>query len=98
MILCEGVTSISEVSSLVGRIQAVFDQPIEFNGHTLHLTASLGIAHSSPKQPLSGELLLDADAAMYRAKQQGGGHASQVIDLSEPDQTVTQQPSGDHTD
>lgn len=82
VVLCEGVTSPPQVASLVRRIEAAFAQPFEVDGRELKITASLGVAHSSPSVPLSGDLLREADAAMYRAKR-GGGGTSQVINLSD---------------
>lgn len=79
VVLCEGVGSPDEVMSLARRIKATFDRPFELNGLTLHMTASLGIAHSGPNLPLSGDLLREADAAMYRAKRAGGGVSQAVI-------------------
>ncbi len=60
-------------AALVGRgILDVLLEPLVLDGHEIPVAASLGIA----VWPLSGRdrLLKDADAAMYRAKKQGGNN------------------------
>ncbi len=48
-------------------------QPIDLNGYTWHTSASIGIA-VCPDDGQNAELLIkNAESAMYRAKEQGGG-------------------------
>ncbi len=57
--------------TLLDRIMAAVCQPVDFDGYSLAVTCSLGIA-SYPEDADDGQLLLErADAAMYRAKESG---------------------------
>ncbi len=56
---------------MLERIMQEVGEPVEIDGHTLHVTCSLGVT-SFPEDGHTPQLLLDrADAAMYRAKQSG---------------------------
>ncbi|MCK9460402.1 MAG: EAL domain-containing protein [Proteobacteria bacterium] len=49
---------------------------IDADGHSLQITASVGIVLSKPEYDRAEEMLRDGDTAMYRAKSGGsGGHA-----------------------
>ena len=62
--------AIAEVAQRL--VDAVID-PFELDGREVFITASVGVAVSEHGAETPEELLRDADAAMYRAKQQGGG-------------------------
>ena len=51
------------------------NNPIEFNGKTLHVGASIGIRLLSFQKLETETAIGEADIAMYRAKQAGGGCA-----------------------
>jgi len=55
------------------RAAAAIREPIFVEAHTVHLDASIGIAFAGGEDP--EELLGNADAAMYEAKQQRTNHA-----------------------
>ena len=59
------------IASLMSKILASIAEPVMIEGHELHVTASIGFS----LYPTDGEdaetLLKNADAAMYRAKEQG---------------------------
>ncbi len=60
-----------EAARVARRIQDEFTKPVEIEGHTLFVTASIGIS-LYPLDDLSIDgLLKHADAAMYRAKDNG---------------------------
>jgi two-component system cell cycle response regulator len=61
------------VMVVVDRIRKQFAaEPFEWNGETVHVTASFGIAGFSGKRaPEFNQLVSQADAALYRAKHQG---------------------------
>ena len=85
--LCENLADRADAEVLGRRIGASFEEPFDLSGLELPLTASVGIAVSAPGEPISDGLLVEADAAMYRAKQNGssGRRASGRCDLLDPD-------------
>jgi diguanylate cyclase (GGDEF)-like protein len=72
VLLCEDVTSEPAALKIVDRLRQVFDEPFRLNGGERELSASIGVVHGSPGSS-PAHLLRDADSAMYRAKEQGGG-------------------------
>jgi diguanylate cyclase (GGDEF)-like protein/PAS domain S-box-containing protein len=74
---------------VVERLQEALSQQIEIEAHTIHTSASIGIAISSELYNTSDEIVRDADIAMYRAK--NSGHATYaVFDTSMHDQAMLQ--------
>jgi diguanylate cyclase (GGDEF)-like protein/PAS domain S-box-containing protein len=69
-ILCEG-TDEEEASGVATRIAERLSEPFDLDGKEMFLNASIGIAVSRNPDDDPEDLLRDADAAMYRAKQQG---------------------------
>ncbi|HWF56662.1 MAG TPA: EAL domain-containing protein [Solirubrobacteraceae bacterium] len=75
LILCDGLPRSEYAPKLAARVAAVLDQPFRLASREVHLTCSVGIAVA----PMAGTpvdaatLVRDADAAMYAAKQCGGG-------------------------
>ena len=73
VVLCEDVADESEAEALADRIASILAQPVIVAGEETTVTVSVGIAFAPPAG--SGEnpesLVRDADAAMYRAKEQG---------------------------
>ncbi len=82
VILCEDLDTPGEVDAIAGRIHSALQGPFDLSGAHVEITASVGIAFSSLGGHLSEELLGDADAAMYKAKREGGAR-HQIIDLRE---------------
>ncbi|WP_153146518.1 bifunctional diguanylate cyclase/phosphodiesterase [Dechloromonas sp. H13] len=70
----EAVRSEDEVAMLAQEVIAAFDAPFRIGGHDLFLTASVGISIFPNDGTSVGELLRNADTAMYRAKALGRGH------------------------
>lgn len=70
-ILLESAESAQDAVSVVERIQERLARPFRIYGHTLHITASVGIVMLSASYRHPQEVLRDADLAMYRAKAQG---------------------------
>lgn len=72
-VLVENILTVSDLDIVAGRIMHEMHQPFTIFGHTVDAGVSIGAAMAGPDH-LTPELLLrDADLAMYRAKQQGGG-------------------------
>jgi predicted signal transduction protein with EAL and GGDEF domain len=65
--------------SLAARIDNALSSPFELTNVTITFSASVGMAYAGPGQAITGQLIVDADIAMYQAKRNGGaGH--QIID------------------
>lgn len=73
LIMLSGVTSESEIEDTVRGIQRRFEDPLEVDGQEFDLSLSVGGA----RFPADGEdgdtLIMNADAALHRAKRQGPG-------------------------
>lgn len=61
-----------DVMTIAEKIRSELSQPFEFDGYQLHLTPSIGIAHSPQHGDDEQQLIRRADQAMYRAKHSGG--------------------------
>jgi diguanylate cyclase (GGDEF)-like protein len=55
------------------RVLEAMEREFEVCGHTIHASASIGVAIAGPDHTAPELLIRDADFAMYRAKQDGGG-------------------------
>lgn len=79
VVLSTDVSGDAAVTALAQRVLHVVSEPVELAGRRITLAASVGLVVASPGQTASG-VLRDADIAMYRAKQRGGG-GYEVFDL-----------------
>jgi diguanylate cyclase (GGDEF)-like protein/PAS domain S-box-containing protein len=79
-ILLDGVTTETSTTIVAERVTAALRQAFRVDGHELFMTASIGIAMSSPGIT-SAELIRNADIAMYDAKR-GSRARSAVFDES----------------
>lgn len=70
-ILLEDIEDISATIQVAERIQKELALPFNLNEHEVFTSASIGIALSSTGYNQPGQLLRDADTAMYRAKTLG---------------------------
>lgn len=70
-ILLDDITDILDASQVAERIHSAMLQPFEVSGHEVFVSTSIGITLGGPIYQTPGELLRDADTAMYRAKSQG---------------------------
>ncbi len=71
-VLLEQIISVEDVATVAQRILQLLAQPIIVNHHQLQITGSLGVTIYPWDSANPQELLSHADAAMYRAKAQGG--------------------------
>ncbi len=71
-IILEGLSSDSDISMVAQRITKSLAEPFQLKDHTASIGASIGITVYPSDDHEIDELLKHADAAMYRAKQQGG--------------------------
>ncbi len=72
-VLVDGVTSASDLESVAKRVQAAMSKSFELFGHKVNVGVSIGAALAGPEHTSPDLLIRDADFAMYRAKQSGGG-------------------------
>jgi len=80
-ILLDDVKEPTDAEIVARRIHDVTAQPFEISGTEVRATVSIGVALSASAHARVEDLLLDADAAMYRAKAQGRAR-SVVFDVS----------------
>ena len=70
VVVCQETETLSGAMAVADRIATALREPFRIGGEEIFLTVSVGIAIAGPGA--SSELLLrNADAAMYRAKEQG---------------------------
>jgi Amt family ammonium transporter len=72
-ILVENIQSVSGMEIVATRVLEAMEREFEVCGHTIHASASIGVAIAGPDHVVPEMLIRDADVAMYRAKQDGGG-------------------------
>jgi diguanylate cyclase (GGDEF)-like protein/PAS domain S-box-containing protein len=69
-LVLEGVLDEEQAKIVAERVQSALRPAFDVDGHHLFVSASIGIALSGPKAS-AGELLRNADIAMYAAKRHG---------------------------
>ncbi len=72
-VLCTGVTIPNDATRVAERIVAALAVPFEYEGLTLEVGASAGVAFSQPGSNDHSSLLARADRALYQAKSEGRG-------------------------
>jgi predicted signal transduction protein with EAL and GGDEF domain len=70
VIVCEDVVDAATAASIAHRVLQAFDAPLYVGGGLRYATLSIGVAIAEPGSS-AGQVLRDADAAMYRAKELG---------------------------
>jgi diguanylate cyclase (GGDEF)-like protein/PAS domain S-box-containing protein len=82
--------------ALVGeRLQRSVHESVMVDGHELTVTASVGFATNSEAGMSAGDLLRDADAAMYRAKAGGRDRVERFTDDVRSESIATLQTTAD---
>lgn len=72
-VLVEGITNVGDLETVSKRVLAAMSKSFDVFGHQVNAGASIGAALAGPEHTSSDMLIRDADFAMYRAKQAGGG-------------------------
>ncbi len=72
-VVCTRAASDLAIAEVAERLVEAVVDPFEIDGREVFVTASVGVAISEHGRESPEELLRDADAAMYRAKDLGGG-------------------------
>jgi diguanylate cyclase (GGDEF)-like protein len=70
-LLVESAGSIAETVSIAQKMLELAKEPIEVEDHTLYISLSIGIALAPQDATNARDLLKNADAAMYKAKEEG---------------------------
>jgi diguanylate cyclase (GGDEF)-like protein/PAS domain S-box-containing protein len=73
VVICEDIAGEPEAVTVAGRIAGVLRRPFVLDGRELFITVSIGVVIVEDGSASATEMLRDADAAMYRAKQSGPG-------------------------
>lgn len=71
VVLCDDVKEVAIAEGIAQRIQNSLSEPFGVAGTELFISASIGIAMSSPEYQSPEDMLRDADITMYRAKAAG---------------------------
>ena len=82
VVVCEAITKKLQIHMIAARIVEALGSPFPLDDVVVEVSASVGIAFSTPKGTDPEELLREADIAMYQAKRRGGG-THQVVDVRE---------------
>jgi diguanylate cyclase (GGDEF)-like protein len=72
--LLDGLNGVRDVEAIARRVVMELAIPFHLEGHTVQIGASVGIALQPPGPARAGDLLRDADMAMYHAKFSGKNH------------------------
>ncbi len=76
VVLCRDLISEDSVIAMARQILKRFRDPVALNGQDHRISTSIGISISKPSDsPRADDLVRDADAAMYRAKETKSGYA-----------------------
>ena len=70
-VIIEDVSALDDIQILAERILQVMTQPVHMGGHTLYISCSIGISVYPQDGKNPEHLVKFADAAMYRAKEEG---------------------------
>ncbi len=73
VVLLDGINGTEDAVTVAQRLLKVFAQPHDIAGQSIVSTASIGIAVNEGTYNSADDILRDADAAMYTAKQNGKG-------------------------
>ncbi|MBY0431465.1 MAG: diguanylate cyclase, partial [Rhodospirillales bacterium] len=73
VLLVDNIQAPEDALSIAAHIQATLRAPFQVETNNLVIAASIGITMGPGEYLESGEILRDADTAMYRAKAAGGG-------------------------
>jgi len=72
-VLVENILTAYDLETIAARILQEIGRPFDIFGHSVHAGVSIGAAMAGQAHTTSNLLIRDADYAMYRAKQAGGG-------------------------
>ena len=71
VVVCSDLGSIDDAHDIADRVGALLQHPFTVKGRSVFVSASIGIALADAENPNADDMLRDADAAAYRAKELG---------------------------
>jgi diguanylate cyclase (GGDEF)-like protein/PAS domain S-box-containing protein len=80
VIVCHPLAGDIEGYRIASEILQAVRKPVAVNGVTIQVDASIGIAFLRPEHASASDLIRDADAAMYMAKEQGRNRVAMFDD------------------
>ena len=86
VVLLEEVEGSDEPVRVAERITRELGESFVLGGNEVYVGASIGVAMGGERTKKPGDLLRDADTAMYRAKEEGSGYS--VFDPAMHDQAL----------
>ena len=72
-VLLDGIREPIDAVRVAKRVQLMAAQPLQLDGQDVFATASIGVAVATDAHGSGEDIIRDADLAMYRAKNAGGG-------------------------
>jgi diguanylate cyclase (GGDEF)-like protein len=84
-VLLQGVRSAADAQGVADRIGAALTAPVVLGGREFVITTSVGVALAHPATDSAGDVLRNADLAMYLAKQRGRGR----WEIFDPEGSIT---------
>jgi diguanylate cyclase (GGDEF)-like protein len=90
VLVCEDIDDAQDAVAVAERLLKALAMPFEFHDGTAFIAGSIGIALTHDPHAAASDLVRDADAAMYRAKEAGGGRWS-IFDQVVRDRAVARQ-------
>jgi diguanylate cyclase (GGDEF)-like protein len=64
----ESIADVKDIELIATKVTQAISMPVEIEGHRIDFTTSIGISIHTPHKDESGQLLREADIAMYEAK------------------------------
>ncbi|HEY4331378.1 MAG TPA: EAL domain-containing protein [Ilumatobacteraceae bacterium] len=71
VVLCEALERPDIAEQIAARILQALEEPFDFNGEQVYVSASIGIVRADAQNADADEVIRNADLAMYRAKENG---------------------------
>lgn len=71
VLLCDELGADEDLRGVAGRVVRGLSEPFVDDGHELYVTGSVGVVATTDPYAVAEDLVRDADAAMYQAKERG---------------------------
>ncbi len=71
VVVCSDLDSVDQARDIADRVGSLLQHPFTIKGRSVFVSASIGIAVADPDDPSATDMLRNADAAAYRAKELG---------------------------